>query len=941
MTKDAGDKKPSGSRRRSPGDPATLDRGGVVGRYVILHRAGIGGMGVVYAAYDPELDRKIAVKLVLPKRGGTQARTRLLREAQAMARLSHPNVITVHDVGTFGDEVFLALEFVEGETLALWLKREHPWRRILQVFREAGRGLAAAHRAGLVHRDFNPSNVLLGADGRTRVLDFGMARPRTGGGSLELPGSPEAGEQGAGRRDLPPSPLSAPVTEEGVVIGTLPYMAPEVPLDQGTDARSDQFSFCAALYEAVYGEHPFASPGDSTLDLIDRMIKGEVKPAPPGSPVPGWLRNVLLRGLSTDPEGRYPTMDDLLAALDEGPGARRRIALAAVLALVVTVSVLVFVRSGRNAPAIPPACREGEAQIAEVWDEEARRRIETAFSATGSAFAADSWQTVEGDLGRFVSSWREQLRDACDDTHVREEQSDEVLELRLLCLDRHVAELSALVDLFSQADEQVTEESVAAVQSLDGPEDCADIERLLAAPGPEKDPRKRAALRQARARLARALALSAAGKYRDALAEGQATAEAARSLSHPDLLAEALLLTGEMHRWLGNHGPAADDLVETMWASEASRQDRVAAQAANQLVLLLGVDQRLFARAHYWVRLGQAKLDRALGDVRELQADLLDGEGVMLRVEGRYAESLDRHRRALVLRQEELTEHGENHRAELKIAATSDHLAATVGSLGRHGEAREHLERALEIRRRALGPDHPVLAGTHNNLGIELKHLGLLEEALAHQKRAEEIFEEDLGPSHRFTVFALNNIANTLNELDRHPEAQEYLERALAAIRREGDEEDADPSLLSLTLVNQAGTFQHLGRDADAVPLLRRALELDEAELGEDHPYVAEDLHELAVSLLTLDRVTEALPLLERALEILRKADDDPSKLAAVRFELARALERAGGDPERARSLARQARDFYRGDEERFRGELEDVRSWLARAGAPPQPSGS
>lgn len=930
MTQDDGDTKPSGPRGGGFGNSTTLGRGAVVGRYVILHPAGIGGMGVVYSAYDPDLDRKIAIKLVHPKRGGLPARTRLLREAQAMARLSHPNVIAVHDVGTFGDEVFLALEYVEGETLSRWLKRERPsWRRTLQVFRDAGRGLAAAHRAGLVHRDFKPSNVLLGKDGRTRVLDFGMARPRAEGGASALPGSPEPDPTEEIRKHLPPSPLSTPVTEEGVVIGTLPYMAPEVPRNQGVDARSDQFSFCAALYEALYGEHPFASPGESTLDLIDRMLKGEVKPAPVGSPVPGWLRNVLLRGLSTDPEARYPSMDHLLTALDESPRVRWRVALAVAVAVLVIVAGMFLMRSRESPSEMPALCQEGEVQIGEIWNGEARKRIEAAFAATGSVFADDSWQRVQVDLGRFVTSWRGQLRDACEDTHVREEQSDELLELRLQCLDFRLTELSALVDLFSRADEQVTEDAVAAAQSLADPKDCDDLERLLAAPHREQDPQKRSTLHQGWSRLARAQALAVAGKYREALAEGQATAETARDLSHPELLAEALVLTGEMHRWLGDHGPAAEDLVESIWASEASRQDRVAAQAANQLVWLLGVDQRLFARAHYWVRLGRAKLGRALGDVRDLRADLLDGEGVLLRIEGRYAESLDRHRQALALREEVHTGSG----SELEMAATLDFLAATVGSMGRHGEAREHLERALEIRRRVLGPDHPLLAGTHNNLGVELKHLGLLEEALGHQKRAEEIFEENLGRGHRFTVFAFNNIANTLNELGRYTEALGYLERARAAIRGEGGEETADPSLLSLTLVNQAQTFQHLGRDSEAVPLLRWALELDEEELGPDHPYVAIDLHELAVSLLALGRVTEALPLLEQALVIHGRTDGDPSELAAVRFDLARALEQAGRDSKRATRLAREARDFYRGDEERFGEKLEQVSSWLAARG--------
>jgi len=876
----------------------SLEQGTVVGRYVLLYRAGIGGMGVVYAAYDPELDRKIAVKLLHPKREGTEGRTRLLREAQAMARLSHPNVITVHDVGTWGDQVFLALEFVEGETLAEWLRREpRPWRQVLQVFVEAGRGLAAAHRAGVVHRDFKPGNVLLGSDGRTRVMDFGMARPRAAPGTRELaevessapqPPGPEDVWEDRSRPDLPPSPFSTPVTRDGVVVGTLPYMAPEVPRNRGTDARSDQFSFCVALYEALYGQHPFSSPGGSTLDLIDRMLKGNVRPPPSGSPVPGWLESVLLRGLRTEPEERYESMDDLLQVLEETPRKRWRLTtlaagLAAVLALLFGVPQL---WNGEETGMA--ACEDGEKTLRQVWNEPRQDRIGGAFARVGAPFATDAWREARDTLEGFVEDWSRQHRDACEATYVREEQSEELLARRMLCLDRHLKELDALLDLFAEADREIVEEAVLAVQILPPPEECGEVEALLAAPRRPEDPEVRRAIGRAEADLAIAHALAASGKYADALERGRRVVEKADPLSYPALLADALVLTGEMNRWLGNTGEAADDLVEAMWAAEASREDRLAARAATQLVWLLGVDQQLFARAHYWARLAQAKLDRALGDVPQLQADLLDAEGVLLRVEGRYAESLDRHTRALELRRQ-----AEQH-SELRVATTSDYLAVTLGSMGRHQEAREHLDRALEIRLRDLGPDHPLLAGTHNNLGVELKHLDLPEAALEHQRIAHGIFERAFGPEHRFTVFALNNIANTLNELGRHTEAEQHLDSALEAVRGAEGEAAADPSLLSLTLVNQAGTLQHLGRDAEAVPLLRRALELDEKALGESHPYVADDLYELATSLLELGRAAEAVPLLERALAI-RKDGEDEAKVEEIRSQLTRALERAGG----------------------------------------------
>lgn len=924
-------------------------------------------MGVVYAAYDPELDRKIAIKLVHPHRGGAEARTRLVREAQAMARLSHPNVIAVHDVGTFGDQVFLALEFVEGTSLGDWMNhRGHSWREVLQVFEEAGRGLAAAHAAGLVHRDFKPGNVLLGDDGRTRVLDFGMARPRleTGqprqgasrqGSGRQGPGrqgpdqkgpsqakgrepspppsppgaphpspprrkpSPEAGGKRPLGPGLPPSPLSTPMTEESAVIGTLPYMAPEVPRDQGATPRSDQFSFCVAFYEALYGEHPFAHPGDSTLDLIDRLLRGEVKPPPPGSPVPGWLRNVLLRGLRTDPDERYPSMEALLGALRETPRRRRRGALTAGLlgVALVVLGLVHWLGSNRELA----ECRTEAMQISSTWSEARRDHLRDTFLGLGSPFADDAWRIVQDKLQGYAAVWGEQALDACEDTYLRDLQSTELLDRRLRCLEHRRTELDALLTLFSRADDGVVEQAVAAVESLPRPEQCGDVEVLLASPPGPTELEAEAANRRVQSDLAHAQALAAAGRYTDALAVAQVVVEEARKLSQTtgdaSLLGRTLLLIGEMHRAVGDLGEGANALVEAIWAAEASRDDRLAAEAARQLVLLLGVDQRLFARAHYWVRLGTAKLDRALGDVRHLRADLLDATGTLLRMEGRYTEAQEHHLQALELYREVEPE-------SLHLATSLDALAATLGSMGRHEEAEERFARALEIRRQELGPDHPLMAKAHNNLGIALRHLGRLEEALEHLQRADQLFRQQYGPDHRHVVSSLNNLANTLNELGRHAEAEERLTEALGIARKNDNAQQ-----IALSQVNLADTLQALGRHEEALPLLRRALEMDEAELGPSHPFVAEDLGGLATSLLALGRAAEAVPLLERAVEILTASDTGAAEVAEARFALARALAATGGDEERALRLARQARSAYREDQERFREELDEVNAWL------------
>jgi tetratricopeptide (TPR) repeat protein/predicted Ser/Thr protein kinase len=298
-----------------------------IGRYVVLDWLGAGGMGVVYAAYDPELSRKVALKVLRYEDAGRSDRAPirdlLLREAQAMAQLAHPNVVAVFDVGSVQDRVFIAMELVDGMTLAQWLATKHRTRsEIMETFLAAGNGLMAAHAAGLIHRDFKPDNVLVGHHGRVRVTDFGLARlapPEPVGTTLRRAAAP------AGEPSAPQSGLA----------GTLAYMAPEQYLGQPADARADQFSFAVALYEALYGERPFAPLQLADPDLAERS---RVPAAPHGRGVPSALRQVLLRGLSPAPHERYPSMLELLAALAPKPRRRRRIAAGALLLTVTAVA---------------------------------------------------------------------------------------------------------------------------------------------------------------------------------------------------------------------------------------------------------------------------------------------------------------------------------------------------------------------------------------------------------------------------------------------------------------------------------------------------------------------------------------------------------------------------------------------------------------------------
>ena len=308
---------------------------GRIGRYVVVSRLGEGGMGVVYAGYDPQLDRRVAVKLVRPVYGdassGGDAQARLLREAQALARLRHPNVVQVYEAGAHGDQVFVAMEFVDGVTLRKW-QFEHAgsWREVLRVYTAAGQGLAAAHRAGIIHRDFKPDNVLVTPAGEPRVLDFGLAFRQ------EQPTPRREGDSA--------SALDTQVTMTGALVGTPAYMSPEQHRGESADARSDVFAFCVSLYEALYGVRPFG--GQSLVEICANVFTCTITEPSAFVKVPKWLRRAVVRGLQVDPEARYRSMGELLDALGRDPA---RLVGWGVAAATVVVVVGLFVQALRSA----------------------------------------------------------------------------------------------------------------------------------------------------------------------------------------------------------------------------------------------------------------------------------------------------------------------------------------------------------------------------------------------------------------------------------------------------------------------------------------------------------------------------------------------------------------------------------------------------------------
>jgi eukaryotic-like serine/threonine-protein kinase len=701
--------------RPDASDAQALPRGASIGRYTVLGLVGRGGMGEVYAAYDPELDRKVALKLLLGASGGDdeRARVRLLREAKAIAKLSHANVIVVHDAGTFRERVFIAMEFVDGQTLKDWLAEQPRARReILAVFERAARGLAAAHAAGLVHRDFKPHNVMVGKDGDVRVMDFGLAREINDTSADDALG-PEAASG-----DLT-------LTRTGELVGTPLYMAPEQFRAQRTDARTDQFSFCVALYQALYGAHPFG--GGTFEDLATHVLGGDVLPPPAKHDVPTWLRRVLLRGLALEPAARWPSMAALLEALERDPArARRRWGAIAGVGLLVAAAAVTLVRGPRRDESL---CRGGPARLAGVWEPPGAARprhdaLEAAVLRAGGAAGPATWRRVETLLDRYAGAWLGMSRDACEATHARGEQSPETLALRTSCLDERRTALSALSNVLVGADALAVTNAADAVDALPPIERCADVKLLRESVEPPRDEATRARLDDVRARLATAEALAGTGRAEEALAAARGLVAEARALGSRALLAEALGLLGRVDDGGPLRPDAVPSLEESVWTALVVHRDDLVVDGCLALMNDVAGDPRRRAEGRRWARLASALLDR-MGPGHELaRARLLRAEAGVAAREGDLPEALEQFRRAVPLEERELP------LDDAELAKTAAGLAETLHRLGKDDEALATLRRVRGVRLRAGGPAATDLPGLGDQEGESLVALGRAAEAV-------------------------------------------------------------------------------------------------------------------------------------------------------------------------------------------------------------------
>ncbi|MDC0719353.1 serine/threonine-protein kinase [Nannocystis bainbridge] len=789
----AGDLSPTA---RAPARPPDLDRSSLsqreralqLTRYVLMRRLGAGGMGVVYLAYDPSLDRKVAIKLlrVAPGDGPAHAaHARLLREAQALARLSHGNVVAVHDVGSYDADalttmrigprrtdpvpkarsphaggVFLVMEYVPGITLAQWLDdRVRGVREIVEVFLAAGRGLIAAHAVGVIHRDFKPGNVLVGETGRICVFDFGLARPA---GDVEVNPAGATPDLDAPLDPLSSSLVSGPLTRVGTVVGTPAYMAPEQRGGAAIDERADQFSFCVALYEGLYGNRPFS--GDNLFALEAAKSQGRLDPPRRAIRVPPAIHRAILRGLSPEPGDRWPSMQALLGALERPLRRdRRRWALAgggaALIAGAIAFAVL---------PDAPALCTGAAEALAPTWNPQRRAGLDAAFAATGLPYARDAAARAGARVDAWAEAWIAGHTDACAAANIRGEQSHDLLDRRMHCLEDRRHELEALLGVLVGADADAVEHAHDAVEALPPPARCADLDALQAevdAPAPAIVD----AVQTLRDQLSVATAEAAAGHPGAGLALLEATEQRARALGYRPLHTQVLAELAEQLFVASKYDDGTRVYGEAYWGALAVGHDRLAFATASAFAGRLAQTLGHPEDARPWLRNAEALYER-LGRPPGLGGDLEFRRGQIAEARREYVTAIDHYRRSL---------EGVPERSAAAVT-TRQNLANVHMSLGQLGPAQTIFDELLALRRDIYGEAHPSNAFSLADLGNVATLRGDFDTAEQHQRAALAILRAALPPRHERLAFPLSALADIAAQRGDFTAALDAFEEARA-----------------------------------------------------------------------------------------------------------------------------------------------------------------
>ena len=779
-----------------------LARGTTVGSYVILSQLSAGDDDNVYAAFDARTDRKVALKVVevsgIDDDDDAQSRREgMIAGAMRSGNLDHPGIVSVLDAGTVGDAVYIAMEFIDGIDLRQWMEARDepfPWPEVLRVFREAGSGLAAAHAAGCVHGDFTPSRVFMEKSGRICVFDFGLATPVAEVSSPRL--TVQSLKEGLGvslthssdddeRED---SVLSQPRGAE--LVGTPRYLAPELHAGIEPDAKADQFAFCAAMYEALYGEVPFK--GDSPATIAKEALAHAVRPAPEGSDVPPWLRDVLIKGLSPRRRDRFSSMEVLLRELEHDPKGRRRrwVAGVVVLAGAAAAAGCIAILLEREAT----RCEADAALLEGAWDPSTRVTLEEAFVTSGRPHALDTWSNVQASMDDWAAQWLEYRTLACK---VRQADDDEALfERRNACLDGVLQPFTVFTDslLEDRPSPGTFSGAQRVVTGLWRPADCRSPDMLdYAVPS---DAATKGVIDGAWLHLL-------AGEFEAANAVAIEALEHMPKGEHDSASVRARLIAGLAAARSG--APNTEALLHDAASAAAAASLRIPQAEAWIALSRYGPrPSRPAALAHAQTLVDAIKVDR-------LRAQLLVARGAHQREVGHDRDALASYHRALALLQDNDT------RATILRSDILLELGELANDRGEWATTAQYLTEVLAVRERAFGPAHPELIAPLSAQGLAQRGMGKPDDAARTYDRALGIANQIHADPH---VLAGLHIA--LGELevsrDQHVLAANQFSQAVQTL--EGTNGDA---MLAKALLGLGRARLDAGTPARAVEPLERA----------------------------------------------------------------------------------------------------------------------
>ena len=870
------------------------------------------------------------------------------------------------------------MERIDGVALDDWIAGRPAWRSVVEAFVQAAHGLAAAHDRDIVHRDFKPANAMIRADGRVQVLDFGLARALSG---LPPPVDVRRGST---------SSVDSGLTLDGEVAGTPVYMAPEQVVGNDVDARTDQFSFCVALYEALYGRRPFR--GDRWPSLA-RSIVFDPVPARPRGPVPASLHAVVRRGLEKEPDRRFEDMRAVADALEQSLGTRRRLSRRAAWGVGGLVALAAW-----WGPSMQTQC-DPHKRLAPVWNP---RRAGDVTAHLERIDLGNEQGVIEG-LERYANDWETAYVRACEAGADEDEAT--ALDLTMLCLDMRLGALDSAASVLTEVTKGGAARALGLVDGLPEVADCASADVVRALAIPEDLSRSGETLAVAQA-IERATDLGEVGQYVEALAEA---VEAVGQADRAGLMrqrAEARLSHGHILRNLRQYSEAREQYEDAFVLAMEAKDERLAARIATELILVVGSDLTDFSAAQRWVSQVESYLAHSPEDAK-MRRRFHNYVGAVRATEGNYDEALAQHEIALGYASREAD--------PFSYGITVGYVARDLTKLGRDADAVERFEDAISVLSSTVGNTHPAVAAEYNELGTALVHLDRYEEALTAYQGAAARIEAVAGPDNLATVTAASNVASVLSELGRYDEAQVILEHAYEIQKQQGGPTDRATMVTELKLgmlaygradfaearrllvaasnniernlgpdhPELATAYTALGaalsadgREEESLAVLQRALRIREASLPADHDFLGASHYNVAIAMFNLGRLTEADAAINKAIEVGRRRPDfDPADIAVkrlvqaniakeqqrydegiallrdaipildeaagrrpwferqaadARFALAKMVAESGGDLLESRRLAAWARESYAGDPSRAEELVAPVDEFIA-----------